>query len=398
MLKMQLFTQTFKQMKVQPPLIIITLFFLVSCTSLDQKQLVKVVTSHKPDQAFKKYVEDKSQQYRKSPEVLINDVAQLEITLQKLSQIVESLWGKDNGQVASKKKYVKYTNRYQSKAQVDFELGVITVETIAQKQPLHYLKQAIVTALLTSENPAYTDIFSDESPTITGTPYLLGQVLDHDEKPIAYQWRANRFAEYLLKTQLQKHQIKNKWVHYVEISMVKKHHQLRKNKYASFVLSAAKRYQIKPELIYAVIETESSFNPFAVSPSNAYGLMQIIPKTAGKDVYQRVLKRPGMPSKQLLFTAKENIEIGTAYLHILQQQYLKKIKHPQSRHFSMISAYNGGAGNVFKTFSSNRTHAPVVINRLSPAQVYTTLTQQHPRAESRNYLSKVNAAEKRYSQ
>ncbi|MCO4798980.1 MAG: transglycosylase SLT domain-containing protein, partial [Colwelliaceae bacterium] len=146
-----------------------------------------------------------------------------------------------------------------------------------------------------------------------------------------------------------------------------------------------------------VIETESSFNPFAVSPSNAYGLMQIIPKTAGKDVYQRILKRPGIPSKQLLFTANENIEIGTAYLHILQQQYLKKIINPLSRHYSVISAYNGGAGNVFKTFSRNRENAPTVINKLSPNQVYNKLTKKHPRSESRNYLTKVTAAEKRYS-
>lgn len=368
-----------------------------SCTTLDQKQLVKVVTSHKPDQAFKEYVKNKSQIYQKSPETIIKDAKQLEVTLHNLSIIVESIWGKDNSQVASKKKYVKYTNRYQSKAQVDFELGIIKIETIAKKQPLDNLKKAIVTTLLTSENPANTDIFSDKNPIIAEAPYLHGQVLDQDKKPIAYKWRANRFAEYLVKTQLKRKQLKANIIHYVEIPMVNKHHQLRKNKYAPIVISAANRYQIKPELIYAVIETESSFNPFAVSTSNAYGLMQIIPKTAGKDVYQRILKRPGIPSKQLLFTANENIEIGTAYLHILQQQYLKKITNPQSRHYSVISAYNGGAGNVFKTFSPYRENAPKVINNLTPNQVYNKLTRQHPRAESRNYLSKVSAAEKRYS-
>ncbi len=391
-----------KQMLAQRKLINIIFLFAVcfimsSCTSLDKRQLVQVVTSHKPDQAFKKYVKNKSHIYQESPDLLIKDAKQLEITLKNLSKIVQSIWGKDNGQVASKKKYVKYTNRYQSKAQVDFEIGIIKIETIAQEQPVTNLKKAIVTTLLTSENPANTDIFSDKSPIISETPYLHGQVLDQDQKPIAFKWRANRFAEYLLKTQLKRKRVNNKLIHYVEIAMVNKHHQLRRNKYAPIVLSAANRYQIKPELIYAVIETESSFNPFAVSPSNAYGLMQIIPKTAGKDVYQRILKRPGIPSKQLLFTANENIEIGTAYLHILQQQYLKKIINPLSRHYSVISAYNGGAGNVFKTFSRNRENAPTVINKLSPNQVYNKLTKKHPRSESRNYLTKVTAAEKRYS-
>jgi len=308
-----------------------------------------------------------------------------------------SLWGKDNAQVASKKKYVKYTNHYQSKVFVDFEFGILKIETIAKKQPLTYLKEAIVIALLTSDNPVNTDVFSDKDPILNGTPYLLGQVLDHDQQVIAYQWRAKRFADYLIKTQLKKQRINKKTIHSVEIDMVSKHKQLRKNKYASYVLAAANRYQIKPALIYAIIETESSFNPFAVSRANAYGLMQVIPATAGKDVYQRVLKKTGMPSKETLFTAEDNINIGTAYLHILQQQYLKKISNNQSRHYSMISAYNGGAGNVFKTFSAKREHAPNIINALSSAQVYQKLTKQHPKAESRRYLYKVIVAEKNYS-
>ncbi|MFT4930050.1 MAG: membrane-bound lytic murein transglycosylase C, partial [Phenylobacterium sp.] len=147
---------------------------------------------------------------------------------------------------------------------------------------------------------------------------------------------------------------------------------------------------------YAIIETESSFNPFAVSSANAYGLMQVVPSTAGKDVYQRIHKKPGMPSKQVLFTPKDNIDIGTAYLHILQNNYLNKINNQQSRHFAMISAYNGGAGNVFKTFSPNRSEAPKVINKLPASGVYHQLTKQHPRAESRRYLEKVTKAEKNY--
>ncbi len=376
------------------PLLFSVLLF--SCTSHDQKQLAKLITSDKPDQVFKKYVQNKSNQYKRAPETLVKDLKQLDITIKELARIVESLWGKDNAQVASKKKYVKYTNHYQSKVQVDFELGIIKIETIAKKDPISYLKQAIIMALLTSENPANTDIFSDKEPILTGKPYLLNQVLDQDQQAIAFKWRAKRFADYLLKTQLKKQRVENQLIHYVEINMVSKHSQLRKNKYSSYVLSAANRYQIAPELIYAVIETESSFNPFAVSSSNAYGLMQIIPKTAGKDVYQRILKKPGMPRKNVLFTPKDNINIGTAYLHLLEQQYLKKINNAKSRHFAMISAYNGGAGNVFKTFSRNRDHAPKVINKLVSQQVYRKLTQQHPRAESRRYLEKVTAAEKRY--
>lgn len=377
-------------------LIFLSTLLTSACTSLDQQQLAKVITSNEPEKALKKYVQNKSSQYQQSPDKAIKDLKQLEVTLQKLSKIVESIWGKDNAQIASKKKYVKYTNHYQSKAQVDFELGIIKIETVAEKKPLAKLKQAIVMTLLTSDNPANTDIFSDKSPVLNGKPYLLNQVVDQDKQAIAYQWRANRFADYLIKTQLNKQHRNKQLIHSVTIDMVSKHSQLRKNKYADFVLASANRYQINPTLIYAIIETESSFNPFAVSHANAYGLMQVIPATAGKDVYQRILKKPGMPSKKLLFTAKDNIDIGTAYLHLLEQQYLKRIDNAQSRHFAMISAYNGGAGNVYKTFSNNRDNAPNIINKLPAQQVYNKLTKQHPKAESRRYLHKVTAAEKRY--
>lgn len=373
-----------------------TSLVLSSCTAYDQEQITKIITSDAPDKAFKKYTKSKSEQYKKSPEILVKDIKNLDSTLKDFSQIIERIWGKKNAQVASRKKYVKYTNKYQSKAQVDFEKGTITVETIAKNQPLLALKQAIVTTLLTTENPSNTDIFSDKKPVLSGKPYLLGQVLDHENKPIEYQWRASRFADYLIKNQLKQQSSNKHAIHYVQIDMVNKHSQLRKNKYANDVLSAANKYQVKPDLIYAVIETESSFNPFAVSRSNAYGLMQIMQQTAGKDVYQRILKKPGIPSKEILFTARENIHIGTAYLHLLEQQYLKKITNNQSKHYAVISAYNGGAGNVFNTFSKDRNKAVTVINQLTANQVYHKLTNEHPRGETRRYLGKVTSAQKRY--
>ncbi|GAA0819700.1 membrane-bound lytic murein transglycosylase MltC [Colwellia asteriadis] len=377
--------------------IAMTALCLSSCTVGDQKKLTHVITSNDPEQAFKQYLKNKKTSYQQSPDVMISDIKNLDRTIKNLKSIAEKIWGKNNSQVASNKKYVKYTDGYQSKAQVNFDTGTIKIETIATKSPLFHLKDAIITTLLTSENPANTDIFSDREPIIQGKPYLYGQVLDQDKKAIAYQWRASRFADYLLNTQLKKQKIGKHNVHFVEISMVKSHSKLRQHKYASYVLAAANRYQIKPELIYAIIETESSFNPFAVSHANAYGLMQVIPSTAGKDVYQRIFKKSGTPSKQTLFNPQDNINIGTAYLHILQQQYLNKINNSQSRHYSVISAYNGGAGNVFKTFSSTRSYAPSVINKLSPQQVYQKLTKQHPKSESRRYLYKVVSAEKRYN-
>ena len=73
---------------------------------------------------------------------------------------------------------------------------------------------------------------------------------------------------------------------------------------------------------------------------------------------------------------------------------MKKVTNPLSLKYTIISAYNGGAGNVFNTFDSDRDVAVTKINQLSPDQVYKTLATKHPRSESRRYLDKVSNAQK----
>ncbi len=335
----------------------------------------------------------------KTNKLIQQDINNIKALLDELSKHINQTWGEDSPKLPSNKKLVKYTNNYKARAIVDFEKGRILVETLADStkaKTLSNLQNAIVTTLLTSADPSKTDIFSSDAPKLSGKPYLYQQVIDQDKKPIQYQWRANRFSKYLTEFKLQKYSKNRKQIYAVSINMVEQHQHLREEKYSQHVLASAKRYQISPQLIYGIIETESSFNPFAVSSANAYGLMQVVPKTAGADVYQRIKKRTGQPSKQQLFDPAFNIDIGAAYLHILNNTYLKAVTNNTSRHYSIISAYNGGSGNVLKTFNSNRTTAMKVLNTKSPQDVYYLLTKKHPKAESRRYLEKVTKAEKGY--
>jgi membrane-bound lytic murein transglycosylase C len=327
------------------------------------------------------------------------DINSIKAFLDELSKHIVKVWGEDKPQIPSNKKLVKYTNNYKARAIVDFEKGTILIETLADKSQIKTLKNlqsAIVTTLLSTSDPRKTDIFSSDAPQLTGKPYLYQQVIDRDNKPIQYQWRAKQFSKYLTEFKLQKYNKNHKQIYAVRIKMVAKHQHLREQKYSKHVLAAAKRYQISPQLIYGIIETESSFNPFAVSAANAYGLMQVVPKTAGADVFQRIKKIKGTPTKQQLFNPAFNIDIGSAYLHILNNNYLKGVKNATSRHYSIISAYNGGAGNVLKTFHGDRKTAMKVLNKKSPKDVYYLLTKKHPKTESRHYLEKVTKAEKTY--
>ncbi|WP_448212336.1 murein transglycosylase domain-containing protein [Colwellia sp. MEBiC06753] len=335
-------------------------------------------------------------QAERSHQAIEQDIQTISQAFAELEALINKRWGKSNSELPSKKKYVKYSNDYQARAVVDFEAGTVVVETIAQKNAQAMLQQAIVTTLLTPADPSKTDIFSSEAPRIGETPFLYDQVLDQDQKAIRYQWRANRYADFLIANELQIQTNAGKTIHHTQFNLVKNHQQLRKLQYSDYVLRSAKQYDIAPSLIYAIIETESSFNPFAVSHANAYGLMQVVPATAGRDVYQKIKNVAGQPSKQTLFDAQKNIDIGTAYLHLLDQRYLNAIINQRSKHYSVISAYNGGAGNVFKTFDKDRNRALRDINKLSEKSVFWALTNKHPSSESRCYLLKVNEKQRKY--
>ena len=324
------------------------------------------------------------------------DIKAIQKLYAELDQKVNKKWGKGNSELPEKKKYVKYTNDYQARTIVDFEKGTVRVETLTANSPLDTLKQAVTTTLLTTADPTKTDIFSSDAPDTEGVPFLYPQVMDHDGKLVQYRWRAQRYSDYLVTNKLQKSSSNGKTVYAVEFNLVAQHEHLRQEKYSQYVIAAAKRYNLSPALIYGIIETESSFNPYAVSPANAYGLMQVVPATAGRDVYNLVKNKSGEPTKEVLFSPENNIDIGSAYLHILQTRYLVKVSNKVSQEYSMISAYNGGTGNVLKTFDTDRTRAMNKINQTSTSNVYKKLRYDHPRTESQNYLEKVTKAKKNY--
>lgn len=143
------------------------------------------------------------------------------------------------------------------------------------------------------------------------------------------------------------------------------------------------------------MQIESSFNPYAISRSDALGLMQVMQHTAGRDVF-KLKGKSGQPSRSYLFDPENNIDAGTAYLSILQNNYLGDITNATSRRYAVITAYNGGAGSVLRVFSSDKKKAAQIINKMAPGDVYETLTTKHPSAESRRYLMKVNTAQKSY--
>lgn len=99
--------------------------------------------------------------------------------------------------------------------------------------------------------------------------------------------------------------------------------------YGELIEEAAARYDLDASLIRAVMKTESQFDPRAVSPVGAMGLMQIMPALA-KDLG---VKNPYDP--------RENVMAGAKYLSRLLEAHRGNVA-------LTLASYNAGPGNVRK--------------------------------------------------
>ena len=102
---------------------------------------------------------------------------------------------------------------------------------------------------------------------------------------------------------------------------------LNKGEIEGLAVEIAKRHKVDPRLVLAVIRVESAFEPQAVSPKGAQGLMQLMPATAG-DL--------GVDDP---FDPTANIDGGVRYLSQLLQRY-------RGDRVRALAAYNAGAGAV----------------------------------------------------
>lgn len=98
---------------------------------------------------------------------------------------------------------------------------------------------------------------------------------------------------------------------------------------AEMIDAIAAKHEIEAPLVHSVIKAESNYNPLAVSPKGAQGLMQLIPSTA---------RRFGV---QNTFNAQQNIEGGVKYLKFLMELY-------HNDYVKVIAAYNAGEAAVTK--------------------------------------------------
>lgn len=359
------------------------LIFFAGCSAGDIQNIANIATSKDPIGTLSSIAQKKAINYTS---------VELAKIIEAFKKNIDQKWGKES-KTPTPKEYVKYTQNYKSMAYVNFDKGEILVQTIDTQNPMSSLKNAIITTLLTPEDPRAVDLYSDSEIKISNKPYLYKTVIDHTGNYINTKSRASNFADFLIKNNLQNKTSTinntNQTIYFINIKMVQNHMHIRAKKYLPLVKKYSNQYNISQNLIFSIMKTESDFNPFAISNANAIGLMQIVPASAGKDVNKFIYNKDAIPSREFLFDANNNIQFGTAYLHMLDNLYLKEIKNPISREYCIIAGYNTGAGNVLRTFSQNRNEAFNIINEMSPTQVYNKLKNSLPYDETRRYIIKV---------
>lgn len=316
----------------------------------------------------------------------------------------------DTPKLSNKTEWVTYTKDKKTRTDVDFKNETIKIETLAnsESEAKDKINLALAKAVTLDTKRAYElDPLQNRLEKISKPKDLISA--KPDAKPILTNIvftkppQKKDVVDYVQKntkniqTRTSK---KQKRIYFVEVKLPKDTTYKRSTIYFEDVSQNSKKQNIPLPLVFAIMHSESSFNPMARSHIPAYGLMQIVPRTAGIDAYNYLYKRKRLVSGSYLYNSSNNIKMGTAYLHILYYSYLRHIKNPQSRLYCTIAAYNTGAGNVARAFvrSNSVPSAAKVINRLSPDEVYRRLLRDLKYDEPKHYLKRVTKRMKVYKE
>lgn len=108
--------------------------------------------------------------------------------------------------------------------------------------------------------------------------------------------------------------------------------------YKESILKYSELYNVDPNLVASVINTESKFDANAISSKGAMGLMQIMPETG---VWIAELLQIDNFQESMIINPDININLGTWYINKLSDDF-------NGNYDLVLASYNGGPGNVTK--------------------------------------------------
>ncbi|HPE43878.1 MAG TPA: murein transglycosylase domain-containing protein [Bacteroidales bacterium] len=337
---------------------------------------------------------------------------------------IEQKWGAGNFIESTPTNWVEYSEDGESRTSVDFEQEEARIEilmTPEEADNADLVKQKIAEAvkelaLNKGKTKDYETEYEKPEPLLD-EPVLKDQLQNKTGETVTEDNLAE-YAEQIVEQQPIEKEIvkpeppepkpepqpepepqKEKVIVSVKIPLATNSIQTRALRFYEQVISYSSRFMIDPALVFAVIHTESSFNPKAKSHVPAFGLMQIVPKYAGRDAYNYVYKEDKLLNENYLYESQNNIELGSAYLHMLITRSFRKVDDPLSRIYCAIAAYNTGAGNVSRAFigTTKLYQAIPEINKMSADQVYEFMKKNLPYEETQHYIERVSSRMKVYA-
>lgn len=316
---------------------------------------------------------------------------------------IGALW--DDPKLSTKKKMVNYTEDKKTRTDVDFEKESIQVETIASspKEAEQKLREALAKVItvdtkeLQESDPLEQKLAKVQKPAevkdakVDAKPILAPVLFGKKPSKADVDSYVNTHVKSSNIQSTDTTKLPHQKVYSISVKLPSDTMLKRSQVYYQDVKKEASRHNIPLPLVFAIMHSESSFNPKARSHIPAYGLLQIVPKSAGIDAYNFLYKQKKLVTGSYLYNSKNNIEMGVAYMHILYYKYLKDIKDPDARLYCTIAAYNTGAGNIAWAFtrSYNMKKAAPIINSLSPEEVYNRLLRDLRYDEPKHYLKNV---------
>ncbi len=349
---------------------------------------------------------------------------------EEFKEAVEEKW--HEFKYPSKKVYVDYDEDLDSRASVDFENGEIIIEVIVMEdEPEERVKEAKEAKAdaerakaeaekaqadaekakaeaeprekLVDKKLAKKMLNLIKTKADDGKPLLQGQIADKKGKTVKESDAESFAAESVQGKPVAKKTYKAKdgkkrTVYSVKVPMKSDHINTRANQYKQEVIKQSKRFNVDPIIAFAVMETESAFNPKAKSHIPAFGLMQLVPRSGARDAYLYIYKDDKFVDDKYLYIPSNNVELGCAYLSKIRHQYFKSITDDERAYICAIPAYNTGIGNVAKALTNATKLKPAAqkANSMSADQLYKKLIKDLKYKEARDYLERVWTRKDKY--
>lgn len=316
----------------------------------------------------------------------------------KFMKEMSAKWGEDNVAESTRKDWVEYSDNGNSRSIVDFENGEAAVEVVTtpgKNVNKEELEKTVKILILNKGKTKDYDSSVEKAEPLSEEPVLQGlvetpsgEVVDEnnvDESVKEIVENAVVEVKTVKDTDGKEHQITS-----VSFGLIPDHIRVRAEKFADQVGKYCGQFKVEPSLAYAVIQTESSFNPKAKSYVPAYGLMQIVPASAGADCAQSLKKNFSKPTANYLYDPDNNIEMGVHYISLLRKRYFKDVTDKRKQELCIIASYNTGAGNLARALrgDTNIKKAIPQINDMTYDELFDYL-KKHLLKETQNYIVKV---------